>query len=440
VKIRNEITLWITCVGVFASLLFSLVVFWEMIEQPYDLLDAELKAAARTMVRLIEEKQKHGEIIPSNTLLVYGTLYWIKVYNSNKDVLYKSDITRLVEIPINNKKSHTVKIYIPKERINLDLDQNSEGEVAFRVRAIKITSKKYSYIIHIAKPIEDLEDEISELLFALLLGLGSSAVLLVLAGYFVAGRILRPISVINSLAREINEKTLGKRIPLGEKHDELYDLASSLNRMFDRLQYSFIRQKEFIASASHELKTPITILRLFMEEAFHQEDLPEPFKQQLFAKTGILFRMEHLVKNLLNLSYLELKDSFEPNDCNLANIIRSVCSDFYEIFLTKKINLEVNLPEKLYIQADKKNIRHMLKNILDNAVKYNHEHGEIKIESVETGDTVTLTLFNTGLGIPLRARSGHCQANCKVTWRNCYYGKQARTLGSDTRQSAKGYG
>ena len=83
--------------------------------------------------------------------------------------------------------------------------------------------------------------------------------------YALAGRILRPISAIIQQSREISEKYLDKRIPLGKTRDELYELSVALNKMFDRSQHSFNCQKEFIGNASHELKTPLTSLKLQIE-------------------------------------------------------------------------------------------------------------------------------------------------------------------------------
>lgn len=398
-KVRHKITLWITGAGVIAGLLFSLVVFREMLEQPYELLDSELKAMAVTLVRLIEEKQGQAGTVPADTLPIYGRRYWVRVYDHSRNIVYESELARFTALPLYNKgKGYNVRTYIPRKRI--DLCQDRHGEVIFRVMVLNIGSSGSPYMVHIGRPMEDLEDEISDLVLTLVLGLAASTLLLVLISYIVAGRILKPVIIINSLAREINEETLDKRIPLGKNRDELYELSSSLNRMFDRLQYSFTWQKQFLASASHELKSPITILRLFMDEAVHRQDLPESFIQRLINQNNILFRMDRLVKNLLNLSALELKESLELEDFSLTDLIGSVLEDFTDVIAARKIRLEINLPENLRILGDKEKIRHVLINILDNAIRYNRERGEIKLGASETKDAVKLSLFNTGPGIP----------------------------------------
>ena len=124
----------------------------------------------------------------------------------------------------------------------------------------------HSIEIRIAKPIEDLEEELIDLGIDIGVSLCLCALGIFILSYALAGRILRPISKIINQSKEISEKSLDKRIPLGKTRDELYELSVALNKMFDRIQHSFNRQKEFIGNASHELKSPVTLLMLAQED------------------------------------------------------------------------------------------------------------------------------------------------------------------------------
>jgi signal transduction histidine kinase len=170
--------------------------------------------------------------------------------------------------------------------------------------------------------------------------------------------------------------------------------------MFDRLQYSFAKQKQLLANASHELKSPVAMLRLFFDEAAQRQDLPEVFQHQVISQGEHVLRMDRLVKNLLELSVLELKDSLTPEEFNLTDLVQSVLEDFSLILTEAKIRLDVDLPENLNMIGDKDKIRRMLINIMDNAVKYNVENGEIKFQAIERAAFIHLSLNNTGPGIP----------------------------------------
>ena len=401
-KIRNRITLWITASGLVASLLFSLVVSYEMIEQPYDLLDEELDIQAHTLISGLEPQSgKLQRDLTENTMLSSLTRpYWIKIFNEQQELIYASDMVRFTDLPLDPKRSrYTVSTTMPAKTINLEQDDNDE--VAFRVRIFTIPVAGHSYLVQIARPIEKLDEEIFDLLISLLIGLACSAAVMVGLGYYVSGRILKPISAINSLAREITDKTLDKRIPLGKNRDELYELSSSLNHMFDRLQYSFQHQKEFLANASHELKTPIAMQRLFFDEALQLSELPDNFRKQLVQQSRILCRMDRLVKNLLDLSALELQAACDPEELDLVELTATVFTEFEDIIRANNIELSLELPGSAFIRADGEKIKRVLINLIDNAIKYNHpEEGRIECRITTENKGIWLEIYNSGPGIP----------------------------------------
>jgi signal transduction histidine kinase len=402
VKIRYKITLWIAGAGFFVSLLFSLIIFFEMKELPYKAIDEELSFIGQFLGKQIVKyfDNKDHTQIKTNVLPLDIHKYWIKIYDDKKNIIYKSYLVQYVDFPFcENEKSYTAKVTIPRSAIVLE--QDDSNEVTFRFKTTSISVKGNIYFIQIGKPIEELDEDIVELIQSILVGLLITTLCLILLSYIIAGKVLKPIAIINNLAKEINDKTLDKRIPLGKHRDELYMLSASLNQMFDRLQYSLQRQKEFVANASHELKTPITLLLIFMENAIHKEDLPDKFRQRLIRHTDILRRMRRLVKNLLDLSILELKNSIELEELSLSESIRFVFEEYQEVFVAKNINLQVDIGKDIKVVGDKDKLQRCLINLVDNALKYNVEGGEIKVTLFEDGyDTVHLSLFNTGPGIP----------------------------------------
>ena len=395
--IRHKITLWITAVGVLTSLVFSLVVFFEMAEQPYRIIDSDLTETAKTIGQLISDQQRDLPASPDVLSFVSG-LYWLKVYDRNQKVIYESKLSRLFAVPFHDtKKGYTVSIPIPPKG---GAYYRNDDELMMRVKVVRHLGPGIPYTILIGKPIEHLEEEVSELMIGIGVALGISLFMLVLISYGVAGRILKPIGEINRLARKINEKTLDRRIPTGESADELHELSTTLNQMFDRLQYSFNRQKQFLADASHELKTPITLLRLFNEDAVNREDLPPAFRDRLVRQNDTIFRMDRLVKNLLELSALELKDTLDIKVFSLTGLVRSVLDEFDDLIAASEIHLRVDLPDAVMLTGDRDKICRALVNLMDNAVKYNHPGGDITLSVAKESENVYITVTNTGPGIP----------------------------------------
>ncbi|MGB2689893.1 MAG: HAMP domain-containing sensor histidine kinase [Desulfobacterales bacterium] len=398
-KIRYKITLWIAGAGVLASLLFSVIVLWEMAEQPYKLIDKDLEAMAGTVVRIVETTTTQSkDAAQKNSPFDIGQ-YWIKIYDDRMNVVYQSKLTRHTDLPFKNtNQPYMAERIIPQERI--DLDQDRKNEVAFRIMTFNDRLWDQPCMVQIGKPVEKLEEEIVDLVQGIAVGLSATTILLIVLSYYIAGKILTPINVINRMARDINNRSLDQRIPLGKSKDELYELSESLNRMFDRLQYSFAMQKQFIADASHELKSPITLLSLFMEDAIHLKDLPETFRIRLIRQYDILQRMRRLVKNLLDLSALEIKESMDFEELNLSELAKSVHDDFIEVLEARHIDVAIYIPERLRIMGGRDSLQRVLINLVDNAIKYNVEGGKIEITAEAKNDNVYLSVFNTGRGIP----------------------------------------
>lgn len=400
-KIRNRITLWITGAGLIAGLLSSVVIFYEMLEQPYGLLDAELDSQAHTLLRGFMPAR--GTLVPladRAMLDSLGMVYWLKIYDRQHRAVYTSSLAQFADLPLRiQHDGYNVSATIPREAASLE--QDDSDEVTFRVRVFSIPLANEEYIIQIARPMEKLQEEISDLLISIGIGLILYSILLIFLGYFAAGRILKPITDINALAREISDKTLDKRIPLGTNQDEIHALSSSLNKMFDRLQNSFERQKEFITNAAHELKTPIAMQRLFLGEALQRRDLPPDFMARLNCQSEILLRMERLVKNLLDLSALQRQETCELTQIDLARLLSTLLAEFKEIFQAKGIDLRVDLEDPVRLSGDEDKLRRMLINLIDNAIRYNREEdGEIRINLKVKNQKVLFEIYNSGKGIP----------------------------------------
>lgn len=399
-KIRYRITLWITFAGILASLALSSIVFFEMVDEPYELLDQELDANARALAANLQ-LLSNSSLSLENNIGQLNTPYWVRVTDRKHGVLFQSEMAGMVDLPLEDSENgYSVNTDISLTEIAPEL----EDELAtFRVRVFKYTLGAQDYVFQIARPVENLNQEIVELLITIELGLAVSALVLILVSYYVAGRILQPIQTINDTAQQFNEKSLDRRIPLSENQDELYELSSALNAMLDRLEYSFMRQKEFIANASHELKTPITMLRLSLEEFLEDDGIPESY-QQLFEKQNkTILRMDRLVKSLLDLSSLELVETITPAFFSLNELVDSVVVDFQPLMNRQEVQFVAQVDEDINVNGDREKLKRVFINLFENAIKYNREDGEIRLQ-VQCGGynrNVIVSLFNTGPGVPL---------------------------------------
>ncbi len=400
-KIRYKVTLWVTAAGVLASVAFSMILFIKMRNLYYESTDTELRTIAEIITRMV--------ILPHSGLSSFSPdkpftdirRYWIEVYDLHHKVIYQSQLATGFPFYWGEKSnnSFTVKVPVPKQRT--DLDPDGDGTMTIRARGINIDIQDSPFTVRIGEPIEKLDKEIVELAYVIGIGLFFGTLILVFLSYIVAGRILKPISTINQLAGEISEKALNTRIPLGKSRDELYVLSKSLNYMFDRLENSFVRQRQLIADASHELKSPITLFMLFMDDSISRKDLPEGYRDSLIHYADILRRLSRLVKSLLDLSYMEATDKLDVKEFCLRNLTASVLEDYKDVFTGKRIQVSFNSPDEVLIVADKEKLHRLLINLIDNSIKYNSESdGIIDLNLTHDGKRIEISLFNSGYGIP----------------------------------------
>ena len=405
-KARWKITLLITAAGVFAALFFSAFTLWKMVDDQFDLIDDELEALAKRALAISEttgprnrETQDWLEHLP----------HWLVVSDAASGrVLFRSEQARLFDLPhLPHKKGILHNVPVPD---SVDIDRDDRGRADFRVRCR--FSDAGNRRACVAWALSDMQDEFLESLGEVALGLAMFVAVLLAASHVAAGFILRPLAALERQAREISEAHLERRLPLTGAKDEFNALAATLNRVFDRLEHAFLRQKRLIADAAHELKTPLAVIRLTLHNAetgagagigvaSGAED--EADSDEKTAWSGLLsqvLRMERLVKSLLDLSILEAGDGIRREWVDLRETLRSLAADYRLPAESAGIALHVEVPETLSVSGDADRLYRAFSNLLDNAVKYNTADGEIRLSARASGDRVLVSLVNTGPGLP----------------------------------------
>ena len=399
--VKTRITLFIVAAGFVSSLLFSVVVFYELIEQPFELLDTVLKEEAYRTVRMIVKEQPESDSGSVESLSQGLNWYWVEIYDKdNRRVLFRSDLAKLVKLsPVAPGSSAIASAIIPSGPIDLDQDKNKE--VTFRVKTFLVKLNSGTFVVQIARPLEKLEEEIWELVLGIFSGLVFSTLVLTAISRFVAGKILQPIGRMKDLAQVISEKNLEQRIPSGEGRDEFSELAKTINRMLDRLQNSFARQRDFLFDTSHELKTPLTTMRLSVDEicASDPKELPPFAKDNLLRLKTQVLRMERLVKDLLDLSALETLTGLDRKPVQITALLSSLAEEYRFLAEARNITMDIRLSKELVIHGDAGKLRRAFSNIVDNAVKYSVEGGRIEVTADQSATEQTVTVTNTGPGV-----------------------------------------
>lgn len=243
--------------------------------------------------------------------------------------------------------------------------------------------------------------ELNRLRNAFLLSLAVALLLVGVGGWLVAGRALRPMRTIAETAERVTASGLDQRIPASNEDPEIARVIHVLNRMMDRLEASFHQATRFSADASHELKTPLAVMQGELENAL-QAARPGSSEQQLFGNLlEETQRLKTITRSLLLLAQADagqLKLALEPVD--LSAELENMIEDARVLAADSRLQFDVQLPPQVRIKADRPLLHTALFNLISNAIKYNEPDGKIEIRLESADDRITLTIGNTGPGIP----------------------------------------
>jgi signal transduction histidine kinase len=238
---------------------------------------------------------------------------------------------------------------------------------------------------------ELVNDDLRELTLQYLVILAVMAVLSGALGWFVSGRVLRPMSDITATARRVSKESLHERIALDGPDDELKQLADTFDSMLGRLEAGFDRERAFVRNASHELRTPLSVIRAEADVTLADEaDDPEALRRALAVVREASERSERLIDALLALARAG-RDDHPRSEVDLGQLVRQLTDE------TDLHDLRVDLTLRpAHVLGDPELLRTMAANLIDNAVRHNTTNGWIKIGTESAGGDARLEISNSG--------------------------------------------
>jgi signal transduction histidine kinase len=255
------------------------------------------------------------------------------------------------------------------------------------------------YAVQIVVPLAEVESALQLLQLLFLLGVPIALALSAVAIYAIVKTAFRPLSAMIRAAENVTGSNLGERIPSPDSHDEVFALASTLNTMMERIEKAFKSQKQFIADASHEIRTPLAIIRSELEYA--QKQIGEAAsKESLDAALDEIDRLKKLSDDLLLLAKLDsiaVARSFQP--VRLDELLADCVKKMKPIADAKNVTLSLTVEEAVEIKADEDKLRSAFLNLIDNAIKYSQDAGNVDIVTRSTENGVEVSVRDQGEGI-----------------------------------------
>ena len=264
-------------------------------------------------------------------------------------------------------------------------------------------------IVRFALPLSEVQLKLQLIYRTVLFGAIVAVVIAFTIAYFLSRSITLPISRMQDAAQRIAKGDFSRKVEI-KSRDELGQLAKSLNIMAAELQQKMENLKrmdnirtDFVANVSHELKTPLTLIKGYIEtlqdKGINDKDKAHRFVSIIKEHTN---RLENIIDDLLSLSELELsKDCINKNEFNLRELVDEVTLGFGYALDSKRHSLSMDLQgHDFRVKADRDKIEQVIVNLIDNAIKYTNEAGQINIFLIEHQNDITLIVKDNGIGIP----------------------------------------
>ena len=246
------------------------------------------------------------------------------------------------------------------------------------------------------------ELQVAQLITTIVIAFLVGIVPAVLVGRWIAGRALEPVDRMITEVREITDgRTLHRRLPVPMERDELGRLAETLNQMMTRLERSFAALRRFTADASHELKTPLTVVRAGVERAITRPGVPPETLAPLEETLQEVNRMTELLDSLLTLARAdEGRADLHREPVDLREIIEEAGETGELLAEHAGVGIEIRLPpQPLVLAVDRSRVRQLALNLIENAVKYTPRGGQVSVELAGDDGRIVFTVADTGIGI-----------------------------------------
>lgn len=425
-SIRLRLTMWFTgsiCLLIIVFFAFTYFTFSHAIYKG-DMtakLDAELVKYSERVRR--EISSSHGPFyLPLDTYRdlfngwigedlflnpVYGQMIdFPDTFGASPLIMIKSRAVRNRIFPLSESAYHAL-------REGRYLIETVTGVFSFPVRIVTVEVRDrmdQRYILQVGMSMQHIKTTLSSVLLRFLLIVPLVVLIVSVIGYYFVKRSFAPVKKLVGVAREITAEDLSRRIDPIDSNDEIGQLATTLNEMIARLESSFNEIRQFSGDVSHELKTPLTVIRGEIEIALRGKRDAEEYRRTLESVLEEAGKLTNIIEDLLLLSRIDtLGRSITMREVELDSVVMAAYEDSMTFLSGKKLNISIRRLDETRVTGEPGLLKRAFVNLLHNAIKYTPDGGSVEIE-LFPGDAAgeaehkgpCFKIRDSGIGIPQR--------------------------------------
>ncbi len=387
-SIKTKITLWYTSMVIVIVLCFLGAMIY--------ISSIVVKNSVYNRLKTTVEKINQNIEFENNELLI----------DSNLDVITDDIFIAIYDKDLNFIYGNT--------NIDLSVSKNSLGNNKLKIIKQKNSNSKW-YVYDVKKkfagngeilvrgitPFSNLEKNIELIILIFVVIFPFLIIVSILSGKFITRKSFSPIEKIVEIVNKISKgDDLSQRINLHNEEKEIYDLADTFDKMFDRLQNSFDRETQFTSDVAHELRTPLSAIRMQSEYGLKYLDLNEETKEILENINSESKKMSNLISELLTLSRMDKgKYKLHVENINLNEIVQLAIEIKSSSAKNKDIKIFYDENNDIFIDADENMIMRVFINLISNAITYGKENGTVTVSLTEENDKIKCEIIDDGIGI-----------------------------------------
>ena len=260
----------------------------------------------------------------------------------------------------------------------------------------------YETIICVGRPAAGEQNRVASMTWSIVLAGLSVLGVGLLGGWWSSKRAIKPIERMSQTAQRVSGNRLSERIELSGFDSELAGLGTSLNTMLDRLGHSFEQQRQFTSDASHEFRTPLSVILASSELALSKPRSPEEYREHLVKCQRAALRMQELGDSMLTLARLDANPTLDVEPVDVALLLTEAIDSFRTRAEKNLLRIESDL-QPCQHQGNRSMLQQAIDNLLTNAIKYNQPNGKITVRCKQVGTSVEIAISDSGIGIPADA-------------------------------------
>ena len=401
--IRVRLTLWYFAIFASAAALLSLASLW-MLQRSVDAAAYhELQERADDVRELLSREapaqsldQLSGDFAANYDFRDDGK--YLQVRDTEGNWIYRSKrmIAQNPDLPTPDRIPHAGQIA-----------QFQQGIHTVRILAYTVAAQGKRYAVQTGISMNKSMALLAGFRTGLLLLTPLVILLAAVAGHFMSRKALKPMAALAAEARRINDRNLDIRLPVPRAKDEISDLSRTLNQMLERIDKAFASVRTFTGNASHELRTPISLLRTEIEVALFRPRDTEEYRAVLGRLHEQTLRMTSLVEDLLSLARADGgAETIVLVPIRVKALLGQVASTWKNAMNRALLDFRVELPPcDAVLLGDEQGILRLLSILLENASKYTPPGGSVQLRAAVEGESVILSVRDTGVGIAPEHRS-----------------------------------